>query len=342
MAIVIIVALGAIGWYGWNNMGGSLSQSPEDMLATMQQNMMEVESAHFTGSVNFTGKYKSDLVPTSEFLPMDGAQDATMKEGMLSVDMTGAFANVEEDYEGYIDFVIGYEAEGETGNIALAMRTVDEMSYIKLGALDIPMGDDSAQMVEIISGIVSEKWVSLPAAEDGKESPVEVNEKMEELIKQLSFLKDMDVVGTERIHGEKTAHITAKVHREDMRTFMMASREDDPMTAEEKADMESLLDVMEGMDIELWIGVSDSLLYKVQLAGPVVDAEQGVDGNINIMLEMYDYDKDVEVVAPEGAMTFEQVVGQVMGAMMFGMMGTDGMNMMDLEGGMPAFDMPIE
>lgn len=345
MAIVIIVALGAIGWYGWNTMGGSLSQSPEELLATMQQNMMDVESAHFTGSLNFEGQYMSDLIPTSEFLPMDGATDKTVQEGVFMVDMTGAFAREgEEDYRGYTEAAIGYEMDGQTGSIALSMRGIDGMSYLQVGQLDIPVEGETAQMLDMVSGVVTGKWISLPEAEEGEDTTTDVDEQIKELFYQLEFLTNLEIEGTERIRGNKTMHITGKLNREDVRVFMIESRElsDDTMTEEERADLDASLDILEGMDIALWVGASDALLYKLQFGGPVVSEAEGVDGTFNLMLEMYDYGSDVEVVVPDGAMTFEQVVGQVMGAMMFGMMGDMDLDMMELDADMPTFDIPIE
>lgn len=332
MPILIILAGSAIGWYVWSTIGGNLAQSPEDLVNSMQQNMIDVESAYFTSSLSFEGLYDSSSVPNWEILLADATNENKKQEGVFMADMSGAFTqDINGDYKGYVDMVIGYEVDKNMGSVAFSIRALNKSSYIQLNKLNIPMEGDNAQMLDIVSDIVIGKWTVL--AEKETNESMNIDEEIKGLIGQRTFLKDLKKEATEKLRDEKTIHISAKINRDDVRTFVIESRDlsDSVMTIEEKNDMERVLDRFEDLDINIWIGISDKLLYKIQVEGPVIDEEYGIDGNFNIMFEMYDFGKAIQVDVPQEMLTFDQLVEQVMGAVMFGMMGERPMDVLDGE-----------
>ncbi len=320
MAIAIVVALGAIGFYSWNSLGGDFSSSPDDLLERMQKNMANVDSLYFTGSISLEGKLGTGFIPKSDFLPTED-DIGTEKEGQVMIDMTGVFGIEDEDAKGMMDIAIGYQSDDTSGDGILSMRMIGEESYMKVDSMDIPVGEDMQPMMDALLQVVKGRWIDTSITRYDEDVDV-VDEtqdtasdtEFDVLFTQLSLLEDMRRVGIEDIRGVKTIHMTAKIDRRDMK--------------ENKSYMNSVLDTLDGMDIDMWIGSKDALLYKIDMSGPVINTEHVTEGKVDFTMEMYDYHKKIMVEKPSEPILFDELIGQVIGVMMVNMVDDIDTNIM--------------
>ncbi len=98
---------------------------------------------------------------------------------------------------------------------------------------------------------LSNDWVPL----DPAESPLTKLNLAEGPVKILDNVTSPTFVGTENREGHKTYHLTGQVTKSDIESIVGTVTTADVFTA------------------DLWIGVEDSLLYEVDVAGPMTDEE---------------------------------------------------------------------
>ncbi|MBT3538527.1 hypothetical protein HOF40_02510 [Candidatus Parcubacteria bacterium] len=330
VSLAIVVAVVAGGWFVLNNMQGG-GVSPEALLEKMQENMADVNSAKINMLVNLEGEFASDLIPIGDVAGMLGGGDtvAEAKTGKLVFEMNGAMERKEEDKSpiSTLDIKVDYESGENVGSLQAAIRALEKATYFKLSEINLEVPEDMKVMVNAVKGAVSDKWIKNEKKdesedvdmEDGLEKEMTPGEEIENILEDTPlFLFEKEISG-ETIHGTRTSHISAKFNPEALNAIMLENKEfaDD----EAKAKTEKMIEQVAGLDIGLWIGKKDALLYKLDVRGPIVSEEEGVDGMVNASMELYDHNKSVEVEEPETFSTVEEVMQQVMGAVLFGSMG---------------------
>ncbi|PLX28747.1 hypothetical protein C0581_01130 [Candidatus Parcubacteria bacterium] len=348
VSLAIVVAVAAGGWFVLNNMqsGGG---SPEALLENMQEKMSDVNSAKINMLVNLEGEFAGDLIPAGEVMGMLGGGETTSeaKEGKLVFEMSGAVERKEEgEYPvGSLDISLDYESGEDVGSLQTAIRMLEKATYFKTSEINVEVPGDMKVMVDAVKGALSDKWVKNEREEVLDEVEVEGSmekemtpgEEIENILEDKPLFLFGKEISSEKIHGVRTSHISAKLNPEALNAIMLENKEfvDDAA----KSKTEKMIEQLVSLDIGLWIGKSDALLYKLDVNGPIVSEAEGIDGMVNASMELYDHNKSVEVEEPETSVTVEEVMQQVMGAVLFGAMGSGDMGFDMADEGM--MEMPV-
>jgi len=166
------------------------------------------------------------------------------------------------------------------------------------------------------------QWVLLPAGmdmemEDESESlsPKQVK-ALEKAFGDFSLFSEADDVGSEEMHGVKVSKYKVVFDKNGILDFVQEVSEilDEEFTAEGREELAEKIDELNAGETHLWIGDKDGLLHKIE-SKPRLTDESGEEQNVKLELELYDFGESVEVEAPTGAQSFEELMGSMMGSM---------------------------
>jgi hypothetical protein len=150
------------------------------------------------------------------------------------------------------------------------------------------------------------------------------------------------LVGEETLDGVKVYHVKGTADPQKLAAALLKASED-PKLAEKlggseqleglgdslgqnQAQLEELSKGLKEATVDYWIGVDDSLIYKMQMAGALDTTGQedmsGVEGmTMKLTISMSDFDQPVTVTPPEKAQSLDKLMEQMFGG--FGGMGGD-------------------
>jgi len=269
-------------------------------------------------------------------------QEEKLTKGKAVIEFSGAFEKNEESRNGYVDLSLNYKKEeGDVGSLALSVISLDKATYLKAGEINIPVGDDSKLMVDALISALNGKWIKLDKSSfDSLSSDVNVEEdedskkdsekaeKIMELAEETQFFSVSKTIGVEKVKAGRAKHFVANLDKEETLKFSLEAykinNDGEKMPADELESMENWVGQLDNKDIHLWIGVGNSLLYKVSFEGDIKDVEEGNQGKIKAVIELFDHNKKITLEEPESYSTIEELMGQVFGTMMFGQLGNLG------------------
>lgn len=150
------------------------------------------------------------------------------------------------------------------------MRATVDATY---GGLPVAVGIVALGDTYYVQDPISQKWMSVAAAD----SPVGQLSLSAGTIRLLDHITDVSYEGEESKGGAKTYHLTGQVTNEDIKAI--AGLVD--------------LTVTESFPTDIWIGVKDSLVYEVNIAGAAT-ASEPPDVWRSVILSNLDTHVDIE------------------------------------------------
>jgi hypothetical protein len=150
------------------------------------------------------------------------------------------------------------------------------------------------------------------------------------------------LVGEETLNGVKVYHVKGTADPQKLAAALLKASEDPKLSeklggsdqlqglgdslGQNKAQLEELSKGLKEATVEYWIGVDDSLMYKMQLTGSLDTTGQedmsGMEGiTMKMAVSMSDFDQPVTVTPPENAQSLDKLMEQMFGG--FGGMGSD-------------------
>jgi hypothetical protein len=234
------------------------------------------------------------------------------------------------------------------GPIDIDMRQVGDMQYLRLNEGEIGFFDVSSFIGEWLS-IDSKSLASLSGLPSSSVTP-SFSEDQAEIIKvlqvELEKTKLYDVVETlpnEEISGVDSYHYKVALNKEGLIAFVdsfyeyvKTTKEYQDMSSAEKtetdAGIEYILTAMAKldygfMDIDLWVSKKDLVMTKSTLVIDVAELAKNINeldpsipddilslkGNITMTSISTDFGKDFNIVVPDGARPFEEVMQEMFG-----------------------------
>jgi len=169
----------------------------------------------------------------------------------------------------------GLEIARMTGDINAAgdMRSTVDATY---SGLPVTVGIVALGDTYYVQDPISQKWTSVAAAD----SPVGQLSLSAGTIRILDRITDVSYEGTEGKGGVKTHHIKGRVADEEVKAI--AGLVD--------------LGVTESFPTDIWIGVDDSFVYEVDIAGPATTNE---DPKVWRSIVLSNLDTHVDIEAPQ-------------------------------------------
>ena len=214
----------------------------------------------------------------------------------------------------------------------LELRQVDNVFYGKLSKAPV------LALVPFVSELEG-KWFSFPIPEgmEMSQSPLAsfgvgstLGEKLDEnqknyiynLSKNASFIKMVKRFNPEEISGEMSYHFAFDLDKEGIAAYLNSLKEylnaigknDSALSAFDPTSYSESLENIKDFKGELWIGKKDKLLHKITISfGVSPEEEKPEQIKLNIVSIFRDWNAPIQIVAPEGSSSIEELMGMVVG-----------------------------
>ncbi len=276
---------------------GGGDESPEEVIEKFKENVTEIESGDVSAELIMKGVDDEDIIDFSSdiFIKFD-RHDFEDRKADVNVILGGVMQTEGQTFEGDVDFSI---------------RSLADQYYLRLDELKVT-GETLKQFEPMIEKYL-DKWLLVDSnfiPEDIRQLQQKDEETLakEEQLKQLFIKSKLFYVdreyGIETVNGEKVYHYGIKFDSDGVKEYLRKAAVIDGRALTETEVEEAAKIASYITNAELWIGVDDYFLYKgvADLTGGVV--EEDVDMEINISMEGKDYNKDIDIMAPEDAENF--------------------------------------
>jgi len=330
MVLIIIVVLGAAGYtyagqyfpLPYSNILLNLfAPTPETVINNMMTNMKNVKSEQT--------KIKGDIVATSNkanvgqvSFSIDGGNDVT------------DIKNPKADYKLTMNLTIPSQSPSSI-SAGAEIISVDSVAYFDLNnyigkgisgfnvdklmqAGWLKIDSDSVKAISQAEGSgVNNGTVTLPANNQ------DLVQKIQNLVLSENMLSVDKQLSEQVVSGQNTYHYSAKISKDKLKDLInkMIALQIQPGAAGASNSMigsminsavGSITDAMGDINLELWIGKKDFLLYEVKLDKPI-DINKifpGANAQVDIKFDMVNsnFNKPVAVQAPASSQKIENVV----------------------------------
>lgn len=310
LAVALLLVVAACGSDGASSSSTASSAalagvSADQVVKDSEAAMADVTSASFVmdAGVTVQGDTSKMTDPTTKALLADGV--AVHVEGATQSDPTVA------------DMTIGLDISGQT--LELGMKSEGEQSWIGY--------QDQWYKLDAQSGSSLDEQAQLGA---------DPNAQLKSLgLDPAAWGVQYTMVGEETLAGVKVYHVKGAVDTQKLADALLKAA-DDPTLSEKlggegsqlqglgdslgqnKAQLEQLSKGLKEATVEYWIGVDDSLMYKMQMLGSLDATGQegmsGVDGiTMKLTASMSDFNEPVTVTPPADAQSLDKLMEQMFG-----------------------------
>ncbi|NOY35455.1 MAG: hypothetical protein GXP44_00815 [bacterium] len=285
--------------------------SPEKVILEMFERQQKTDSFGYESKINIkTSSEKS------------GAANQ-----VIEVKLAGKYDVRDEDNIKSLSFLDANISGGILGNLSLGLeaRTLGGISYIK--ATDLP----NLGFIDFSS--INNKWIKIDVEEAAKQFGLseELKKKEEEkkrtrdllrnradevmkLAKEWEVVQSIEKLPGEIIDGHKTYHYKIIFNKDGLRDFFLGTlkmiKPDRKISMEELSALDIFFKNLEINDVEIWIGKSDKLLYGFFANFKVRKPDKKSAADFTFDIKFNDYGKPVDVKAPEGAKSLQEIFKQ--------------------------------
>lgn len=282
-------------------------EKPEDVLAKIDNVYYEkIDTLNFEAKVKLI-ENQSQVDVSEADLVVQGKIDKTDEDNVIG--------------EYLADGSIIYEGESFEGGIGLKVLSKN-LAYLTIS--DEILSEVSEKVPFIASAMNLEKlkgkWITMaipeefsgattaeePVSEEEKELTKEQQKQLDQLYKETTFFVIIEELEDEEINGISTYHYKVNINKDETMNFFVKSSEilEEPMTVDEKESLEKSLEIFSENPSDVWIGKKDNYIYK--FASRLHIKEQGYDLTVDIEIKFSDYNKPVEVEAPDPSEIIEE------------------------------------
>lgn len=289
---------------------GKKGESSDVVLQKFQTAVSQITSATSDLSISVKGKDDKETVDfgVKATLKMDQTEKESIKTDVM-VDVKGSMLS---------------EGKSLTGALTAGVRILGNDFYAKLDKLET--SDESVNSIKpfiqpyvgkwlhVASDFIPENIRKISAPKD--ETALKQEAEMKKLFAESKMITVVKEFGTEKINGEKTYHYGVRFNEEGVRDYFkkVAALNNPQITEAEMQVVEKdLNDAIKALtsisSAEVWIGASDYLPYKgvMVLSGDSFKQEGQtlpVDLKVEVTYEGSDFNKSLNLTAPEGAEEF--------------------------------------
>lgn len=306
-----------------------IQNMPERIINDMAAQMSTLKSAHYKASVQteFVEKENEGFDKMQNLL---GLVSAVMADGRLTVGditqpavMTDVF-KLEGD-------VNALDLNNQKFQLALSLnefgarvdaKSIGKELYVKLSELPKASDSDEVSFIDFFNlGVFSNQWVKISTEEieqnfgvqgltekvehqqQAAELTDEQMEQIEKLSKEIKWFEIKEVLGKEMIGEEKVYHYQISLLKEGIREYITRLNAiTHQFTDDQLKYFQDGLDEIKETSLDLWIGKSDSWLYKV-----VAQAE-GNGEKVKVELKLSKHNQPIEISAPENYKTLDELI----------------------------------
>lgn len=269
----------------WDPLWNPFRPNPDKVVRQAIENMTELKSLH---------------------LKIDTKVSAFSEEmsGDFSLFLEGSVDRRDESNpQGEANFNIELISSGDSGfspgNIAIKGQTKlsGQEGYLYLE--DLRIGFLAIFLGGMDLDVLTDRWIKFESEED----PAEVQEEAKEVIEGHNIFYVKKQLKNEKIDGEKVYHYIVAIDKEEFKE----------LTKEQNGDVEDVEEFFtEAGEItfDIWIGIKDKLVYKVEYIDEIKIDSAGLD--IDLTIEISEFNESVVVEVPEEFITMEEIMFEIM------------------------------
>ncbi|AKM78251.1 MAG: hypothetical protein UY31_C0012G0004 [Candidatus Wolfebacteria bacterium GW2011_GWE1_48_7] len=300
--------------------------SPEQILDRMILQVRDVRAMAFATEINVTASggslFATAASSTNPFAGMLMGQEQPTK---LTVTSSGAF-----DFRDEVSPKVSILFEADTdkwplGDFALGAeyRNLDRKNYVKVN--NIPdLGFFSLSFLKNKWFVIEDKEAKTQLGASTGSSETVIPDITQEQRNQLAdawgdhrFLTVNKRLSPEEIDGVAMHHFSLAFDKEKFKEWIIVT---DAIMQNEPTDVSEMDETLSFLNVdamETWIGKRDSLPYKYTAQ---ISLRDKVDASrmttMNIVLTGKNFGKNQEIIAPDGAQSFEEVLQGIFGQML--------------------------
>ncbi|MBT4722239.1 hypothetical protein HN958_02750 [Candidatus Falkowbacteria bacterium] len=278
-------------------LSGCIKKSPEKVVKLMFSKLSEVQSYSLDAEVNLDGKFTD--VTSMNLL-------GQKKPGSIEINVSGNFDSSKDENMVYdVTADIDLKIDGKDDNINGNVRFVDDNFFVKLNNVPDAEGTSFDNLKGTWYKFDLNALTSMAPEQSDEDVDKAKLKKMKKLLKDVDFIDIVKNHGVEDVNGHSTYHYTVKINEDEMEDFFVKSykiMEEEEMGELELTQLQDNLERWSEIDLDVWIGKSDYLLYKINAGGSMVS----IDGTMKVELtaEIDNYNETVEIEAPSDAKEF--------------------------------------
>jgi hypothetical protein len=298
-----------------NGAGGSATYTEdqiEDKIVAAFEAMEDVETVRSNIAIEGTAGTETEQV----------AFDVEMGIGQEILDKEEMLFNADFDMSGNVTY-------NETNvGFSLALVIMQDAIYANLGDITgLDEDPNAAMFLPMLQGYMNQWWsfelpegglAGLGLPEDADIAAQQ--EELMEILKNADFFESVELVGVEKIGGERAEKFAVKLSEEGVISYMKeVTAMTEPgaeITDEEIAEVK---EVLEGLELETMVWITDSGYVggmSIDVTGTIEDEIESVDIDVSIMVEYMDFNKNINIEAPADATEFDLGGFGLGGAMM--------------------------
>ena len=299
----------------WDPSWNPFRENAEKNVEKMIDRMMEVKTMH------------SDMEVGIEAIDESIGGDSFKLTFASKGDSDGTDA---ENPKSNSDFNVVIATEGMEFNVSGQAKSLTNESYLKLDTIPmIPEFDDVLMMFGINIDEVKGRWIKLEQEDSSQMGDIDelmelsenFQEKIEEIIKEENVYYVKQTLDSEKIGGQNMYHYILSPNKEAIKKIALeyietiVGLEQGMMSTQERQEFEEgmneFLEKAGDIDIELWIGKRDSLLYRVkfekEINAEIIDEDAQGKLIVKFDMNMSDFNKPVMIEVPTDFIEFNDL-----------------------------------
>lgn len=290
----------SLGFSGCSLFGGTSSgEDAEKILKEGIKKSTEIEAASFEIKPHI--EIKSEQGSGTFDITLTGKSDKSKKKFALNLDVNGDF-----------------DSQGMTGKIAasVSLITAEKNIYFKLNSFTLP------ESLKVLAGTyvdgvkkIEGTWYQVPAElmpEGAMQALETAQDKDDDNTKKImEALKDADISviekdhGSEKISGNTVRHLTVKLSKDNIKKLIqkIGAIKGEEVAETDLNEIDQFFDTFTH-SLDLWIGESDYLPYKMSGKLEGKDTKNDMDIKVTFNGKMWDFGKDQGITEPSETKSF--------------------------------------
>jgi len=278
-------------------------KKPEDVVKKMITKMASVDSLSYKADLNLRG-----AIPSLDTGLTETALNTENVSSDLVLNAEGQLYLKNDNYTHKIILDAGLNSEDTDLDLGLELVLTADTTYAKvntapnMGMIDFSTINDSWYTIDL-EGLADPLAVETGDEEEFSRSEMK---KLKKLISKTNFFKVKEDLGKEDLEGNSVYHYRVDIDTASVKTFLTEFNNllgYAELTEDEQKEMQDSLQLMESLELEMWIGAKKYYLHKLAVVGYINDPDASVE-SIDLTINFNDFNSVDEIALPAEAKEF--------------------------------------
>ena len=275
-------------------------KTPERVIQKMFREMEEVKNCHYLADLKINSR-----VPPTDILGEGLLEEA--KEIKIALNLEGDL-DISDLQNPQSSFLFDFQITAEPLFLQLAMegREIKQDLYFKLkkvpdlGFLDLSQFEG--------------QWIKVGTETMGTQKLFddEKTKEFEELVKNKDFFTIKEVLKDEITNNQETYHYKFILNKTEIQNFIIEAAsilQEKELSQEELKELDNLIERLDQIEGELWMGKKDYLLYKIKVFANFVEQGEESEGNFVFSLVLSEFNQPKNIEEPKDFKSIEEIFG---------------------------------